>query len=88
MSIWPVEDVRNVVTGSNNNTNCSKKDCSCGNKEILQLLTQIVEQNTTLIQQVAQKDQVILAALEQNNELLMQLSEQDSVVAYGNKTLD
>lgn len=70
------------MTGSNNNTNCSKKDCSCGNKEILQLLSQIVEQNTTLIQQVAQKDQVILAALEQNNELLMQLSEQESVVAY------
>lgn len=76
------------MSGSNNNTNCSKKDCSCGNKEILQLLTQIVEQNTTLIQQVANKDQVILAALEQNNELLMQLSEQESVVAYGNKTLD
>ncbi|HDG9821693.1 TPA: hypothetical protein PGG10_000652 [Acinetobacter nosocomialis] len=76
------------MSGSNNNTNCSKKDCSCGNKEILQLLTQIVEQNTTLIQQLAQKDQVILAALEQNNELLMQLSEQESVVAYGNKTLD
>lgn len=76
------------MTGSNNNSNCSKKDCSCGNKEILQLLTQIVEQNTTLIQQMANKDQVILTALEQNNELLMQLSEQDSVVAYGNKTLD
>lgn len=76
------------MTGSNNNSNCSKKDCSCGNKEILQLLSQIVEQNTTLIQQMANKDQVILTALEQNNELLMQLSEQDSVVAYGNKTLD
>lgn len=88
MTLWPVKDVRNAVTGSNNNSNCSKKDCSCGNKEILQLLTQIVEQNTTLIQQLAQKDQVILAALEQNNELLMQLSEQESVVAYGNKTLD
>ena len=88
MSLWPVKDVGNVVSGSNNNTNCSKKDCSCGNKEVLHLLTQIVEQNTTLIQQVAQKDQVILAALEQNNELLMQLSEQESVVAYSNKTLD
>lgn len=76
------------MSGSNNNSNCSKKDCSCGNKEIVQLLTQIVEQNTTLIQQVANKDQVILAALEQNNELLMQLSEQESVVAYSNKTLD
>lgn len=76
------------MSGSNNNTNFSKKDCSCGNKEILQLLSQIVEQNTTLIQQVANKDQVILAALEQNNELLMQLSEQESVVAYSNKTLD
>jgi hypothetical protein len=53
-----------------------------------ELLTKIVEQNTTLIQQLAQKDQVIQAALEQNNELLMQLSEQDSVVAYSNKTLD
>ncbi|HEC0038074.1 hypothetical protein [Acinetobacter baumannii] len=51
-------------------------------------MSQIVEQNTTLIQQVAQKDQVILAALEQNNELLMQLSEQEPVVAYSNKTLD
>ncbi|WP_154020759.1 hypothetical protein [Acinetobacter baumannii] len=52
------------------------------------MLTQIVEQNTTLIQQAAQKDQVILAALEQNNELLMQLSEQESPVLYQNKTLD
>ncbi|MEI1732883.1 hypothetical protein V8P92_02060 [Acinetobacter baumannii] len=51
-------------------------------------MSQIVEQNTTLIQQVANKDQVILAALEQNNELLMQLSEQESVVSYTNKTLD
>lgn len=76
------------MSGSNNNTNCSKKDCSCGNKEVLQLLTRIVEQNTTLIQQIANKDQVILAALEQNNELLMQFSEQESVVAYSNKTLD
>ena len=42
-----------------------------------ELLTKIVEQNTTLIQQIANKDQIILAALEQNNELLMQLSEQE-----------
>lgn len=76
------------MSGLNNNSNCSKKDCSCGNKEILQLLTQIVEQNTTLIQQVANKDQVILAALEQNNELLIQLSEQETQVVYSNKTLD
>ncbi|WP_291349433.1 MULTISPECIES: hypothetical protein [unclassified Acinetobacter] len=43
-----------------------------------ELLTKIVEQNTTLIQQIANKDQIILAALEQNNELLLQLSEQES----------
>ena len=42
-----------------------------------ELLTKIVEQNTTLIQQIANKDQIILAALEQNNELLLQLSEQE-----------
>ena len=42
-----------------------------------ELLTKIVEQNTTLIQQIANKDQIILAALEQNNELLMQLTEQE-----------
>ena len=41
------------------------------------LLTKIVEQNTTLIQQIANKDQIILATLEQNNELLLQLSEQE-----------
>lgn len=42
-----------------------------------ELLTKIVEQNTTLIQQIANKDQIILAVLEQNSELLMQLSEQE-----------
>ncbi|WP_171525983.1 hypothetical protein [Acinetobacter sp. Tr-809] len=42
-----------------------------------ELLTKIVEQNTTLIQQIANKDQIILAALEQNNELLLQLMEQE-----------
>ena len=42
-----------------------------------ELLTKIVEQNTTLIQQIANKDQIILAALEQNSELLLQLSEQE-----------
>ena len=42
-----------------------------------ELLTKIVEQNTALIQQIANKDQIILAALEQNNELLLQLGEQE-----------
>ncbi|WP_288395883.1 hypothetical protein [uncultured Acinetobacter sp.] len=45
--------------------------------ELLALMQKIVEQNTTLIQQIANKDQIILAALEQNNELLLQLSEQE-----------
>ncbi|HDS1307590.1 TPA: hypothetical protein QEK28_004525 [Stenotrophomonas maltophilia] len=42
-----------------------------------ELLTKIVEQNTTLIQHIANKDQIILAALEQNNDLMLQLSEQE-----------
>lgn len=45
--------------------------------ELLALMQKIVEQNTTLIQQIANKDQIIMAALEQNNELLLQLSEQE-----------
>ncbi|MFW1768231.1 hypothetical protein [Acinetobacter baumannii] len=51
-------------------------------------MSQIVEQNTALIQQVAQKDQVILAALEQNNELLAQYVEREDVPETRYRTLD
>ena len=76
------------MSGLKNNTNCSNKGCACSSKEVLELLSKIVEQNTTLIHQVARKDQIILAAIEQNNELLMQLTEQESEVVYSNKVLD
>ncbi|WP_171498734.1 hypothetical protein [Acinetobacter sp. TUM15509] len=52
-----------------------------------ELLTKIVEQNTTLIQQIANKDHIILTALEQNSELLLQLSEQEEEVPRS-RTLD
>ncbi|KRI74597.1 hypothetical protein APC65_14880 [Acinetobacter baumannii] len=76
------------MSGLKNNTNCSSKGCGCSSKEVLELLSKIVEQNTTLIQQVAQKDQIILAAIEQNNELLMQLTEQEEQPVIQNRTLD
>lgn len=54
-----------------------KKEQPRQSNALEELLIKIVEQNTTLIQQIANKDQIILAALEQNSELLMQLSEQE-----------
>ena len=57
--------------------NEQKKEQPKQSTALEELLTKIVEQNTTLIQQIANKDQIILAVLEQNNELLMQLTEQE-----------
>lgn len=45
--------------------------------DLLALMTKIVEQNSQLIEQSANKEALILQLIEQNDELLAELSEQN-----------
>lgn len=45
--------------------------------DLLALMTKIVEQNSQLIEQSANKEALILQFIEQNNEMLAELSEQN-----------
>lgn len=49
---------------------------SCCCKDLLPLLTKIVEQNSTLIEQSANKEQIIMQLVDQIDGSLSELSEQ------------
>ncbi|HCR88266.1 MULTISPECIES: hypothetical protein [Psychrobacter] len=63
---------------------------SCCCKDLLPLLTKIVEQNSTLIEQSANKEQVIMQLVEQIDGSLAELSEnmQDYDEPSGSTYLD
>lgn len=46
-------------------------------KDLISLMTKIIEQNNILIEQHEVKDEIILQSLQQNNELLAQMYEQE-----------
>jgi len=52
----------------------NEQSCCC--KDLLPLLTKIVEQNSTLIEQSAAKEQIIMQLVEQIDGSLAELSEQ------------
>ena len=52
-------------------------DSNCYCKDLISLMTKIIEQNNILIEQHEVKDEIILQSLQQNNELLAQMYEQD-----------
>ena len=53
----------------------SDSNCCC--KDLISLMTKIIEQNNRLIEQHEAKDEIILQSLQQNNELLAQMYEQE-----------
>ena len=65
-----------------------EQSCCC--KDLLPLLTKIVEQNSTLIEQSANKEQVIMQLVEQIDGSLAELSEnmQDYDEPSGSTYLD
>ena len=46
-------------------------------KDLMPMLTKLLEQNNRLIKQHEVKDEIILQSLQQNNELLAQMYEQE-----------
>lgn len=49
--------------------------CSC--KDLIALMTKVVEQNTILIQQASEREALIMKLIEQNDEILSELIEQE-----------
>lgn len=56
--------------------------------DLIALMTKIVEQNNTLIEQSAAREQVILQLIEQNDAILSELVEQDDDEQSGSTYLD
>lgn len=60
---------------------------SCYCKDLTALMTKIVEQNTILIQQASDREQLIMQLIEQHDEILNELVDEDDGY-IGSKPLD
>lgn len=60
--------------------------CSC--KDLIALMTKVVEQNTILIQQVDISNQNTVEIIDQNNDLINELVEQEDDADAGSTFLD
>jgi len=60
--------------------------CSC--KDLIALMTKVVEQNTILIQQIDISNQNTAELIDQNNELINELVEQEDDEPSGSPYLD
>lgn len=56
--------------------------------DLIALMTKIIEQNNTLIEQSAAREQVIMQLIEQNDAILNELVEQDDDESGGSPYLD
>lgn len=56
--------------------------------DLIGLMTRIIEQNNTLIEQSAAKDNLIMQLIEQNDAILNELVEQDDDESGGSPYLD
>lgn len=56
--------------------------------DLIALMTKIIEQNNTLIEQSAAKDNFIMQLIEQNDAILNELVEQDDDESGGSPYLD
>ena len=56
--------------------------------DLIGLMTTIIEQNNTLIEQSAAKDNLIMQLIEQNDAILNELVEQDDDESGGSPYLD
>ena len=61
-------------------------NCSC--KDLIALMTKVVEQNTILIQQIDISNQNTAELIDQNNELINELVEQEDDADVGSTFLD
>ncbi len=63
-----------------------EQSCSC--KDLIALMTKVVEQNTILIQQIDISNQNTAELIDQNNELINELVEQEDDADAGSTFLD
>ena len=56
--------------------------------DLIALMTKIIEQNSTLIEQSAAKDSLVMQLIEQNDAILNELVEQDDDEPSGSPYLD
>ena len=56
--------------------------------DLIALMTKIIEQNSTLIEQSAAKDNLIMQLIEQNDAILNELVEQEDDESGGSPYLD
>ena len=56
--------------------------------DLIALMTKIIEQNNTLIEQSAAKDNLIMQLIEQNDAILNELVEQEDDESSGSPYLD
>ena len=56
--------------------------------DLIALMTKIIEQNNTLIEQSAAKDNLIMQLIEQNDAILNELVEQDDDESGGSTYID
>ena len=52
-------------------------DSTCCCKDLLNAISKLIEQNTTLIELIESKDQMVLTLVEQNAELIAQFTDED-----------
>ena len=65
-----------------------RKVCNCSSSDLIALMTKIIEQNNTLIEQSAAKDNLIMQLIEQNDAILNELVEQEDDESSGSPYLD
>jgi len=61
---------------------------SSSSSDLIALMTKIIEQNNTLIEQSAAKDNLIMQLIEQNDAILNELVEQEDDEPSGSPYLD
>lgn len=64
------------------------KVCNCSSSDLIALMTKIIEQNSTLIEQSAAKDNLITQLIEQNDAILNELVDQDDDGSGGTRYID
>lgn len=65
------------MSGLNKEQKKQSEELSCSCKDLVVLITKMVEQNTMLIQQASDREALIIQLIEQNDEILSELIDQE-----------
>lgn len=65
------------MSGLNNEPMKPESELSSSCKDLVALMTKIVEQNTILIQQASEREALIMQLIEQNDNILSELIDQE-----------